>query len=286
MKKPNLFIIGAMKSGTTSLHHYLSHHNELFMSEPKEPGLFKTNDYSEAEFKQYMSLFDGANDSHKYRGEGSTDYAKIPQYQGVAQRLKEFSPDAKIIYVMRQPFKRTVSHYWHTRRPQVTDGQTKNMDQAIESFEGYLKFSDYPMQIQSFRESFGDDNIYYVLFEELTKSPEKVLPGIFEFLNVSQDFDYAVVNDQLNARPEKIMSATGKGLMHKLSYSKAWDILAKFVPKSLKTWLRGKAIQEVKADSQDKYKEIVRVKYEPYFSDIIERTGQLINRDLKNLWKL
>ncbi|NVK86653.1 MAG: sulfotransferase [Gammaproteobacteria bacterium] len=286
MNKPNLFIIGAMKSGTTSLHHYLSFHPALFMSEPKEPGLFKTDSYSEQEFNEYMSLFDGATEAHQYRGEGSTDYAKIPQYSNVAQRLKAFSPDAKIIYVMRHPLKRTVSHYWHTRRPQVTDGQTKNMLDAVNSFPGYLSFSDYPMQIKPYQELFGAENIHILLFEELISQPEQELLKVFKFLGVSEDFDFSVVKDQLNARPEKVMSATGKGILHKLSYSKAWDILSRIIPKGLKTKLRNVAIKEVDPKSQDQYRDAVARQNHDYYCDIIERTGKMIGRDLSQIWKM
>lgn len=286
MKKPNLFIIGAMKSGTTSLHHYLSTHPQMFMSEPKEPGFFKLAERSEEEWQAYLEIFAEANETHLYVGEGSTDYAKIPQYEAVSDRLKEFSPDAKIIYVMRNPWKRTISHYWHTRRPQVTGGQTRNFDAAFAEFEGYQSFSDYPMQIEPFIELFGRENIHFTVFEDLIGDPRAELDKIFAFLNLSNEFDYSVVDDKLNARPEKVMSATGSGLMHKLSYSGLWSVLAKIIPKSVKTKLRGMAIKEVDPKSQDPFISATLQQQREVYEDIIKRTSSMLDRDLSEIWKL
>ena len=286
MKKPNLFIIGAMKSGTTSLHHYLSTHPQMFMSEPKEPGFFKLANRTDNEWQAYLELFAGANEAHLYVGEGSTDYAKIPQYEGVAERIKSFSPEAKIIYVLRNPWKRTISHYWHTRRPQITDGQTKNFDAAFAEFEGYKSFSDYPMQIKPFIDLFGHNNIHFTIFEELIADPKKELNKIFAFLGLTAEFDYSVVDDKLNARPEKVMSATGSGLMHKLSYSGLWSVLATVVPKSVKSRLRRLAIKEVDPSSQDRFIDATLQQQRGVYEDIIKRTSLMLERDMSDIWKL
>ena len=116
IKIPNLFIVGAMKSGTSSLHNYLATHPEIYMSEFKEPQYFADlgKDISRNQFpteEAYLSLFKNAGNA-KIIGESSTNYSKIPEFTGVPQRIKAFSPEAKIIYIMRDPIERALSHYW------------------------------------------------------------------------------------------------------------------------------------------------------------------------------
>jgi len=286
MKKPNLFIIGAMKSGTTSLHHYISQHPQVFMSEPKEPGYLKQDKKNQESEDWYYSLFNEANNSHLYVGEGSTDYAKIPQYTGVADRIKAISPDAKIVYVMRNPYQRTISHYWHTIRPQPADGQTKNLYDAVKSFEGYLSFSDYAMQIQPYIDTFGKNNIHFILFEELTSNPKLELEKLFDFLGVSHTFDWNVITDRLNSKPQKIVGATGFGIMHRLSYSKAWSILSKCIPKSFKNRLKNVAIKEVDPSKEENNALKVLNENRDFYLKVVNDVSQMINRDLSNIWKI
>ena len=104
---PNLFIIGAMKSGTTYLHDLLSSHPDIFMSTVKEPCHFVNG----AELKKlapqmwnmrfwenmarYEQLFEKAG-SESVVGESTTLYAKYPTLSGVPRRIHEFNPDAKV----------------------------------------------------------------------------------------------------------------------------------------------------------------------------------------------
>ena len=123
-RRPNLFIIGAMKSGTTTLHEYLDSHPQIAMSRIKEPGFF----VEELTLRQgedwYLSLFE-QDDRFRYRGESSTHYTKLPVFRGVAERLSRFNPEARLIYIMRNPIERLVSHYWHNiAGPTIWPGET------------------------------------------------------------------------------------------------------------------------------------------------------------------
>ena len=122
--KPNLFIIGAMKCGTTSLHTYLGDHPDILMCPMKEPSHFVNSEElrivwpgpSRPSFgnteKDYCDLFRGG-EGKLVRGESSTAYTKLHKVTGVAKRIYDFNSDAKLIYIMRDPIERTISHYWH-----------------------------------------------------------------------------------------------------------------------------------------------------------------------------
>ncbi len=145
-RKPNLFIIGAQKCGTTSLHHYLAAHPEIFLSEPKEPGYFVPEiDYYPRDREWYLGLFEGAS-GHRYVGESSTHYTKLPVYPGVVERIADFVDEApRFIYLMRDPIDRAVSHYWHDIRK---FHEHRPIEEAFRERVDYRAFSNYPMQLE------------------------------------------------------------------------------------------------------------------------------------------
>jgi len=109
--RPNLFVIGAMKSGTSSLHATLAAHPQIFMCRKKEPDYFiEQCNWSRGE-RWYLSLFARAGDK-PIIGESSTGYTQAPRFHGVPQRIRGFRPDARFVYIMRDPIERTISHYW------------------------------------------------------------------------------------------------------------------------------------------------------------------------------
>src|SRR6187551_2293912 len=107
MRRPDLFIIGAPKSGTTSLYEYLEGHPEVFMSPVKEPGYFSGDVNREhrrrfsypADEAKYLALFADARDE-KRLGEASTRYILSP---AAAAQVKDFQPDARIVAILRNP---------------------------------------------------------------------------------------------------------------------------------------------------------------------------------------
>lgn len=100
IKKPNFFIIGAPKCGTTSLYHYLKEHPNIFLSEIKEPDYFATDlNRSIKDREEYMKLFEGA-DNYKAIGEASTTYLYSDE---AIENILEFNPEAKFIVMTRDP---------------------------------------------------------------------------------------------------------------------------------------------------------------------------------------
>src|ERR671915_544163 len=95
---PNLIVIGAMKSGTTSLHNYLSLHPEIFMTEVKEPSFFTLEGNWWRGREWYEAQFPVAA---KIRGESSPDYTKHPRHAGAPERMHAMIPDAKLVYLLR-----------------------------------------------------------------------------------------------------------------------------------------------------------------------------------------
>lgn len=239
LRKPNLFVIGAMKSGTTSLHEYLNTHPKIAMSAQKEPAFFAEEFTLRRGENWYLSLF--PQDTHyRYLGESSTQYTRLPLFQGVPPRLHQFNPDARLIYIMRNPFDRVLSHYWHAVRVRPIlkgHGEPRPLLQAIRnSPEVYLAASDYALQLTPYIELFGRDSLYTLTFESLVANPQRELDRIYDWL----DLPSHPLGEQLchahNTTPKDTASAAGAGILYRIRFSDTWDRLAPYVPIKLKQW--------------------------------------------------
>ena len=106
MTLPNLFVPGAAKSGTSSLHEYLNQHPDIFMSNMKEPH-FWTSPQKYGNFEWYSSLFEESS-TKKYRGESSTGYMVFDHF---LDRVTKYVEAPRFIFLLRNPIDRTYSHY-------------------------------------------------------------------------------------------------------------------------------------------------------------------------------
>jgi hypothetical protein len=190
---PNLIIIGAPKCGTTSLHIYLDAHQSISMSRIKEPNFFLdrggTWHYG---LDWYMTHFDP---TAPVRGEASTNYASLPYSKGAAQRMKEIVPEAKLIYLVRDPFDRMASHYVQLKTlqsMQLPGGgiEERSFTEAALDPDGpYQAASLYATQLEAFLEHFDADKILVDSQERLLAERHLVLRRIFEFLGVTAEVD-------------------------------------------------------------------------------------------------
>ena len=240
MKKPNLFIVGAAKAGTSSIYNYLSSHPDVYMSPIKEPNFFgsdikwenfrddhKINTildfdkyFSNKILKQkhiafvedinlYMKLFRDSED-FKVLGEASTSYL----YSSLAAKeIYEFNPSAKIIIILRKPLERTISHYlMDSRYKKIT---SENMlEDLIEDFENphkgycisnlYLDLSLYYEQIKRFTNVFPKEQVLVKDFYDLKNNPQKFMHDIFKFLNLNKHDIHYNVNFNKTTRPKNI----------------------------------------------------------------------------------
>jgi hypothetical protein len=181
---PNLLVVGAMKAGTTSLHYYLSQHPEIFMSEDKEPTFFTVEKNWHRGVPWYSSLFP---EGTAIRGESSPDYTKFPAIQGVPERLHSVVPDARLLYLVREPVARIVSHWVDS----YSYGRThKPIDQELARYEDhhYVNCSRYHMQIEQYLERFDRSRLLVVTTEALHDAPERTMGRIFRFLEVDPSF--------------------------------------------------------------------------------------------------
>lgn len=187
-----VIIIGAMKSGTTTLFDLLAQHPQVAPAHPKEPGFFAFNDINARGFGWYHDLFDFDPKQHKYRLDGSTDYTKAPFVTGVWDRMKA-RPNAryKLIYIMRDPIKRLQSHARHVQMRKKEVGQiiseqlNHSLDHGISLAS--LAMTQYAQQLDQFAEPYRNGDVHLTTLEELTQNPQCVLSDIAAFLDLPSD---------------------------------------------------------------------------------------------------
>lgn len=280
--RPNLFIIGAAKCGTTSLHWALDSHTDIFMSRLKEPGFFVPEfSYHPKDERWYLALFDEAG-SARWVGESSTHYTKIPYYEGVPERLHAFAPDARLIYLMRDPIDRAMSHYWHNTRaarPEFTEGRP--MLQAIAEDPLYRDFGDYAMQLRPWFDLFGRDAVLPLVYEEMVQAAPATLRKVLLWLDLDASTELEL--EHRNRRQKTTVRPRGRGLLHRFSRSRVWDALAPLVPQRVKEVGRRIALEERAPAFADESAEVTEL-LRPWAAERIAALRALLDRGFP-LWQ-
>jgi hypothetical protein len=197
---PNLIIIGGLKCGTTSIHHYLGLHPKIQMSKPKELNFFVEELNWDLGLDWYRTRFDSR---FGVRGESSPHYTNQPRFTGVAERIREHCPEARLIYMVRDPISRILSHWRHATGAGYETGEISERLSDPES--GYLHRSLYWMQLQPYLEQFPGERIAIFTQEELQAEREKTMRRAFEFAGVDAGF----TSEQFSREWEKSSAKEG-----------------------------------------------------------------------------
>jgi hypothetical protein len=180
--KVDFFIVGAPKSATTSLYHYLGQHEGISMSTIKEPDFFSHTELHKqklyykskpvSDINTYHNLFLTKKKS-QLLGEASVSYLFYPK---VSERIFSYNPNAKIIIVLRNPVERTVSHYQMDKRLGFIKYNLADVlnDSTIENhslyYQQYIQLSYYYQQVKKYIDVFGKENICILKYDDLKKN--------------------------------------------------------------------------------------------------------------------
>lgn len=178
---PNLIIVGVMKCGTTSLHFYLGLHPEVRMSREKEIEFFIEERSWSRGIPWYAQQFDA---NARVRGESSPNYAAARRFPGVPARIREVVPEARLIFMVRDPIERLISHWMHN----YTHGREQRPFAEILEDDRYLERSMYATQLQPYLDAFPRDQILILEMDRLRARRLEVLREVFTFLSVDADF--------------------------------------------------------------------------------------------------
>ena len=211
MTRPDIFIVGAFKAGTTALYEYLRAHPQIFMSVPKEPMYFGqdlTPRYRRMTPDEYLALFKDAR-ADQHAGEASPWYLYSTQ---AAREIREFNVDARAIVMLRNPVDVMYSQHsqlvFNQREDLVDFAQALAAEDdrraghrlpadAIRPEALYYRHSvQFPEQIERYLDVFGRERVHYVVFDDLVADPRAVYRATLEFLGVDPTFqvDLSVYN--------------------------------------------------------------------------------------------
>lgn len=193
MELPNFIIIGAPKSGTTSLDGYLKSHPQVFMSALKESYFFNKKDaYKDAaQLADYSALFEEAPEQAIAIGESCAQYI---YNSSTPARIHALIPDVKLIAILRDPAERAFSEYLMayrsgklTHMPNERDIETS----FIESLENPQLNTNklYFESLAPYLDIFKSSQIKILLFEDLKQNPRKLLREVFAFLGIDENVD-------------------------------------------------------------------------------------------------
>ena len=185
---PESYLIGAQKAGTTTLAYLLDQHPGMTIGETKEPHFF--TDHWRKGLDWYRKQYPGA--ASMLCMDASTSYAMAPLtpgwkqrdpgvYEGIPARVHAARPDAKLIYLLRDPVDRTYSGYWHDVRMGVRNGAFRA---AVEGNPFYLDVGDYHGQLLRWLEYFPLSSFHFVLFERMKVRPREVVNECLAFLGL------------------------------------------------------------------------------------------------------
>ena len=303
---PDFLIIGAGKSGTTSLDQYLKQHPSIYMSEVKEPNFFTYYQQDPTKYgvqpnsehfkrcvvtlPEYQALFAEAK-PEQLRGETSNTYLSVPES---SENIKALMPKGKFIAILRHPTERLYSRYLHLAR----DGRipTENFEQDVfDKNSIWWKRNDlvtegfYYQHLKPYYEAFNEDQLHIILYDDFRKDANAVLRQIFNFLGVNPN-----VSVESSVELNKSGVVKNKTINRVFGYNGLLvNAAQKIVPKSLYTRLKNSmlvqgAIGKVRDGNLSRPNldpEIKKKITREIYGREIEQLEKLINRDL-SAWKV
>jgi hypothetical protein len=305
VRRPNLFIIGAPKSGTTSLYEYLRGHPDVFMSVMKEPFYFSPDVVSGPRRRQlrhpvdeaaYLDLFADAR-AERWVGEASTGY----MVSDVAAKLvAEFEPDARMIAMLRNPV--DVAHALHDERvshgtEEITDFQAA-LDAEPDRHAGkrlpagtsrlgatYLPSGRFAEQLERWFSAFSRERVHVVVFDDFAADTAASFEEVLRFLDV--DAGYRPSSFEIHNPSHRMRT----GVVGTHRRSRAGRVLRKLVGRVAGDRRATRLAREARhsrlarsSSAREPLSPALRDRLEAEFADDVARLGDMLGRDLASLW--
>jgi len=291
IKSPNFFLLGATKSGTTSLHYYLEQHPELFLTKQKEPHFFDSDLLFKKGYDWYLNEYFKKASGHKYSGEATPNYFHLPDI--VIPRMKSAFGvhEPKFVVILRNPVDRCWSHYLHRVRKGT---EKENLYKALElendrllakpsAWHGYYRDGLYGKLISKWFDQFSKSNFLFLFYEELN-NVETLLSKIFSFLEIDSDVKIETnikKNIASEARSEFLKDWINGRLPAKNIALKPlkYIIRSHTTQKRVADFIKRMSVKPLKDRKPEIPEELRRTLLGKYKSDIIQ-LQELVNRDL------
>lgn len=293
--RPNLFIVGAQKSGTSALAAWLGQHPQVCMSFPKEPGFLAFGEhgytypdgygkpapasrYVVSDERAYLKLFAHATPQQRILGEASTWYLALP---GMARKISDYSPGAKVIMILRDPVERAYSAWCHARGDNLEPCENFSAALELEAQRGevefllrYQRMGLYSEALAEYQSVFPQEHLLVLFYEDVRTDPLSVWQAVCAFLAI--DSAHAPAFDNRYNRSGQPRNR----FVHRLLRSHQ---LKRVVRAALPHQWAMRAKQQVESINLEQFPAMdatSRAALRDYYRGDIQRLSRLTNRDL------
>jgi hypothetical protein len=297
---PNFLIVGAAKSGTSSLHNYLNQHPEVFMPSYNKEGMkvkeprFLIKDLVQHRlhngvwsWEEYKSLFNEVKNEISI-GESTVLY--LYYYEHAIDNIKKYlGENVKIIIMLRNPTDRAYSAFQHVSKglkeqnsfedALKIEKERMNKESSLTPMVMYREMGLYHDMVKAYKENFK--NVHIVFYEDFRDDTEGEIKKIFKFLELSLSANIDFVSRH-NVGGKRWKNEKMKHVFMKNNPLKS--ALKKAIPKSLRKGVRDKLIS-ASTDKVAPMKENTRVKLNEFFKEDVKKLSDLLNRDLTHWTK-
>jgi hypothetical protein len=294
---PNFLIIGAAKSGTTSLFDVIAQHPEVYASPKKEIRFFSNNDRFNNGVDWYQTTHFHNTEKYKIRSEATPAY--LTWSEKVAPRIKELYGDHNIKFaaIFRDPVKRAYSHYWHRVRQGDEDPARLSFEEAIHTEEkrlgnswqrleyegnglfGYYRAGCYASRLKPYLDLFPRENFIFMLQEDLYLNFSSNMANLMRFLNIDDGYPLKQVVSNESTVPRDLNSYN---LFNEFKKTKVKEYLKIFIPSKFRRWFRYKAL--LKPFNYPPMGNDIKVELYTHYEEEIRQLEKIIGRDLSH-WK-
>ena len=298
---PNFLIVGAAKSGTTSVYEYLNDHPQVYMSPVKEPYFFSFVDkvpdfqgpFDEKTNKEeiitsraeYERLYDGVTNETAI-GESSNAYLYL---EGTAESIKKLVLDCKIVIILRDPVSRAFSHFLQhkmlgTEMLDFEEAIEKEDERKQKNWRWHYRYIDQGRdywQVKRYLDVFGGEKVRVYLFDDLVGEPEQMMINLSEFLRIDPEFYRNYDFRRFNKPGLPKNQAMHHLIRHQNPVRKIAHVLT---PLFLRRWVVALIEKSnYKYDDKPTLDPGTRMKLKCLFESDIKKTAELIGRNL-NMW--
>lgn len=295
MRKPNLFIIGAPKCGTTGMYEYLKDHPRIYMSPLKEPCFF-ASDFPHRQIstrvERYLDLFQGAGPDHLYLGEASPVYLRSAV---AVQAIYDFNPEARILVMLRNPadmlpslFSEQVFNFEEIYPDLPTAWREEGLGHpTLRSFvtgpNQYRYVASFPQQLDQLFHIFPRDQVKVILYDDLAADTLAVYQETLEFLGLEYDgrTDFPRINGNKGWKNQRLGSFLTQppAAVRKIGDLYKRITGATHVPIKGRIWQKNMTTPERQPISPEFRQELI-----DHFSADIDQLAVMLDRDLSH-WK-
>lgn len=271
MNAPHFIVVGAHKAGTTSLHHYLNQHPDIFLPSVKGADLLCQHAITELENAgDYLAQFDAA-ETGQMCGEVSSVY--LHAGKPITEKIKRLFPTVKIIAMLRNPIDRTYSHALWARS--YAPDEVPHLDELILNSKKFLSPGLYATHLKQYFSCFGRDQIKLIRYDDFQNSSSQLITELYRFIGVDDRFT-PDISRRHHSGTLKLSNSYNSLLKTRASVS---PVLKALIPKPIRGTIRNALYRKSHAPKPLMSRQL-RLELVNYFRDEIMELKELTNLDV------